>query len=460
MQEKEIINTVMKFTEKISNGENFSKHEAIFVLNLIKKTNCNLNVYKGMIVVHYFFKFKEFPDLNLKTLIKDEKFLKLVALLNGESLPPSEVGKIFLEILKISDLESDYRDILMGCFYGATWSFMNNPENYEKAIDYGIEIIKSAFSLDDFDIYKKINTEKNGMKIINLAGSGKKEIKLLNISSLAAMITAAVGEEIGENIVVAKTVSKATSSVTGSRDIFELLGVNLDLPINKIFEILLKTRIGVFDINRIVPRLNHVYDGRLYNVQVFAGLVGGAAIVNPVDADLIIYGLTRGSIKVCLAILKKLYPDKNIIVMQGKNLNDKPIIDEISICGNTTVAQYVNDDIIIKEISPREFGFDFKPFINIQSNQDPQENLKDFIKILIGQGKEELKQVVAMEVALNLYGLGIVKDLKTGARLALEVINAGKGIDILKNLIIYTQGNIDQFYKILETINLPKKLIE
>jgi hypothetical protein len=65
-----------------------------------------------------------------------------------------------------------------------------------------------------------------------------------------------------------------------------------------------------------------------------------------------------------------------------------------------------------------------------------------------------------MEVALNLYGLGIVKDLKTGARLALEVINAGKGIDILKNLIIYTQGNIDQFYKILETINLPKKLIE
>jgi len=367
------INTILKFTEHIADMKNFSKSKAIFILDLIKKTKFNLNVYKGIIIIHYFLRFKNLPDTNFKKLITDEKFLKLTTLLKKEdSLLPSELGKIFLEILKIPDTESDYRDILMGCFYGATWSFMNNPKNFEKAVDFGVEIVESAFSLDNFNIHKKINIDRKKVKIINLASSGKKEIKLLNISSLAAIIIAAIGKEIGESIVVTKTVSKTTSGVTGSRDVYEFVGVNLDLPINKMFEVLLKTGLGIFDINRIVPRLNHIYDGRLYNVQVFAGLVGGAAIVNPIDADLIIYGLTRGSIKVCLTILKKLYPDKSIIVIQGKNLDDKPVIDEISIGGNTTVAQYVNDDIIIKEISPREFGFDFKPFINIQSNQDPQ----------------------------------------------------------------------------------------
>jgi len=315
----------------------------------------------------------------------------------------------------------------------------------------GILSIKSAFSLDNFNVQQKIDLSKGKVKVVSFAGSGKKEIKLLNISSMVAVITAATGKEIGENIVVEKTVSRATSSITGSSDIFELVGVNLNLPINKMADISLKTRLGIFDINAIVPRLNHVYDGRLHDVQVFAGLVGGAAIVNPVDANLINYGLTRGATELCLAILNKLYPDKNILVLQGKDPEGTPVIDQISIVADTEVAHNIRSQKQILKITPEDFGFDFKPFEFIKTTKTQKENLNEFIKVLSGKGTKELGQAVAMEVALNLWGLGMVDDLKNGAHLASEVINSGNGIKIVEDLVFYSNGNTQKFNKLINT---------
>lgn len=441
-----LINKVVKFTEHITAGRDFTKSEVLSVLNLINDSNCNLNVYRGILVIHYFSSFNRFPSSNFDKLETDEIFLKCLSFLKGDVLPPSrEVSSVLLNILTIPDGDGEYRDILMGCFYGSLWVLMNNPENLDISIEYGLAIIKSSFSLDNFNVQKKLNFNKNEVKVVSIAGSGKKEVKLLNISSMSAVITAAVGKEIGENIVVEKAVSRATSSVAGSGDIFELAGVNLNLPVNKMAEISLATKLGIFDINAIVPRLNRIYDSRLYNVQVFAGLVGGAAVVNPVDANLINYGLTRGSTKLCLEILGKLYPYKNILVLQGKDSSNMPVIDQVSIAANTEIAQNIKNDKTVKEVTPKDFGFDFRSFKYIETARDQRENFNEFIKVLVGLGSKELKQVVAMEVALNLFGLEVVDDLKIGAELALETINSGVGIKVLEDLVAYSGGDVRKF---------------
>lgn len=435
-----LIKKIIKFTEDITKGNELNRSEALRMLKIIDKLNLNLNIYKGIIVLHYFAKFKEFPSKSFERLNKNENFLKCLSFLKGDILSPFEIGNAFLDMLTLPDDSAEFRDILMGCFYGALWPFMNDPKNLETAVDYGLAIIKSAFSLDNFDVHKKIKLGKT-VKVVNLAGSGKKEIKLLNISSMSAVITAAVSKAIGENIVVAKTISRATSSVTGSGDIFEILGVNLNLPIERMADIMRKTKLGVFDINKIVPRLNRVYDGRLYNVQVFAGLVGGAAIVNPIDSDFINYGLTRGSTKLCLTILKKLYPEKNILIVQGKNKYGNTAIDQISIEGKTEIAQNAKGRAIIYEITPKDFGFNFGSLRHLKTSPTKKGNLYKFIKLLKGYGTEELKKTVAMEVSLNLWGLGLVNNLKIGAELALETINCGKGIEILEEMVEYSGSN-------------------
>lgn len=446
----ETINKVVKFTEYIVDGNDFEKQEAFDVLHLIKNSNRNLNVYRGILGICYFSKFNDFPDRTFEKFKIEENFIKCLSFLRGIPLPsPVEVGSLFLNILKTPDSNREQREILMGCFYGALWSFMNNPENFEKATEYGIAIVKSAFSLDNFNVQQKINLNKNGIKVVSLAGSGKKRIKMLNISSMVAVIVAATGKGIGENIIVEKTVSRATSSITGSSDVFELVGVNLNLPIDKMADISLETRLGIFDINMIVPQLNHVYDGCLYDVQVFAGLVGGAAIANPVDANLINYGLTRGNTRLCSMILNRLYSNKNMIVLQGKDSNGTPVIDQITISANTEIAQSVKSQTTVKEVAPMDFGFDSKSFKYTEAVHSPRENINEFIKFLIGHGSEDIKQVVAMEVALNLFGLEIVDDLKTGANLALENINSGAGINILKDLVISSGGDIQKFNELV-----------
>jgi anthranilate phosphoribosyltransferase len=449
--DNKVTNKIVKFTENIVSGRNFGENEIFATLNLAEKSDHNLDVYKGILVLYYFSKFRDFPHKKFERLKTNENFIKCISLLDGDVLSPPEIGGVFLNILTIPDSNSEYRDILTGCFYGALWSFMNNPQNFDIAVDYGIAIIESAFSLDNFDIKKKLNIGKNKAKVISLAGSGKKEIKLLNISSMAAIITAAVGKAIGENIVVEKTISRATSSITGSSDIFEFLGVNLDMPIHKMADISLRTRLGVFDINAIVPKLNHVYDGRLYNVQVFAGLVGGAAIVNPIDVDLINYGLTRGSTKLCLAILSKLYPNKNILVLQGKNPMGEPVIDQVSVAADTEVAQMIRGQNNFSKIKPSDFGFDYRPFKYIGTAQNSKENLKEFIKLLVGQGNKDLEQAVAMEVSLNLYGLGIINNMKTGAKLALQTILSGEGIKVVEDLVSFSNGNMQRLNNLLST---------
>ena len=177
MENNEIIRKVVKFTESIVSGNDFNETEIQKILNLSYRSDSNLNIYRGILSVHNFHKFKKLPLEKFKNLSTDERFIKCVSLLNEDVLLSSEIGDLFLSILTIPDEEIELRDILLGSFYGSLWSLMNNPENFEMAVDYGIEMAKSAFSIDRFDFSKKIKLKNNSIKTINLAGSGKKEIK-------------------------------------------------------------------------------------------------------------------------------------------------------------------------------------------------------------------------------------------------------------------------------------------
>lgn len=108
--------------------------------------------------------------------------------------------------------------------------------------------------------------------------------------------------------------------------------------------------------------------------------------------------------------------------------------------------------MFIKNVTPKDFGFNYKSFKCIKSARNKKENLNEFIKVCIGRGNKELKQMIAMEVALNLLGLEIIDDLKKGADLALEIINADIGIKVLEDLVAYSGGDIQKFNNLVNLI--------
>lgn len=440
--------SVIKFSEQIFTDNNISEKDILDVSQKINSIEQNLSIYKGILSIFYFFKFKKTLYSDLDFLVTNKIFLKCKSFLDGYRMKPADVGDLFLNILK-TQTNSYHRDVLLGCFFGSLWSFMNDPKSTDISSYYGVEIAKTAFSIDRFDIYNKIKIKDKDIRVVSMAGSGKKDVKLLNISTMASVITAVLCKKFGYNIVLAKTIARATSSISGSADVFEILGVNLNLSKEKMVDIMLKTGLGVFNINNIVPELNSIYDGKLHNVQVFAGLVGGAAIVNPINADLISYGLTRGSTKTCLEILSKIYPEKNIIVLQGENLKKESVVDQMSIDGNTQICRRINGINKCMVLTPADFGFKSLSIQYLKTGHSKEENLKKFVNFLKGYGSKELEQIVSMEVSVNLFGLEIINEFKKGADMAVEIIRSGCGIKLLEDMVISSDGDLEKFNRLV-----------
>lgn len=442
-------NKVIKFTEEISTNKKATETEFLEMVSSIEEIDKNMNVYKGILSIFYFHNFNKILYKEYKDIFSESIFNKLLSILEGNKMKPMEVGTLLSDILN-GDID-DNKDFLLGCFYGPLWFFMDKDENFDISVEYGVEIAKAAFNMDDFDLDNKLKVQDKNIKVISMAGSGKKDVKLLNISTMASIITASLSKNKGMNVVLSKTVSAATSSVSGSSDVFEVLGVNLSVPVDAMKDIMLKTGLGVFNINNLVPKLNSIYDKKLHNVQVFAGLVGGSAIVNSIDVDLINYGLTRGNPRLSMEILSKLYPQKNIVVLQGENLEKKSIVDQMSVSGNTNVCVKRDGKSKYLTLSPEDFGFNFMSFKYIKSNGSMEENLKSFITFLKGDANKDLEYLVAMEVSLNLFGLGIIDDLKIGATMAIEEIERGGGIALVREIVLLSGGDINKCNVLLES---------
>ena len=159
----------------------------------------------------------------------------------------------------------------------------------------------------------------------------------------------------------------------------------------------------------------------------------------------------------CLAILNRLYPSKNIIILQGKNPQGKSIIDQVSIAADTEIAQIIQGRKNIIKLTPKDFDMDFRPFKYIETRENLKKNLNEFIKLVTGRGDKDLEKVIAMEVSLNLYGLGIVNNLKTGVKLALDAIHSGKGIEIIKDLVSFSGGDKQKFNNLLNDLKYGER---
>ncbi len=441
-----LIAEVIRVTELMCEKEQLEEKLISKTIALIDKykSTINLNVYKGMLICYQASKYQRrileiYPDKFLSSSIFN---FCIVANRSGY-LDIAEVKKQFALALRIEDKDTKLRDLLLGSLHYTLWRFFFENNGNKNYINLGREIAEEAFSIDKFNISHK-HVFELGAHVISMSGSGKKAtgFKMINLSSMAAIVTVGVSKLLGKRILVSKTASRATSSITGSSDIFSLAGGNLNLSVDRMCKIMDECGLGIFNIDEVVPKLNKIYDGKLYNMQIFAGLIGGGAIANPVQAQLINYGLTRGNQQVTLGVLSSIYPDSNIMIVTGYNKNSKPIIDQLSLEGDSVITSRIDGHIRTQIVSPKSFGIKNIAIDTVYSRDDSRNNLAIFLDLIKGQADNSIKSTVAMEVALNLYGSGLADDLPAGTELALQAINSGQCTQILKHLVELTTGDL------------------
>lgn len=282
------------------------------------------------------------------------------------------------------------------------------------------EITASAAAMRDH--CTKLNRETD---VLDIVGTGGDEAYTFNISTISAIVIAAAG------VPVAKHGNRSVSSKCGSADLLEALGVRLDLTPEQNARIL--KEIGICFMFAPIYHASMKYAAPVRHelgVRTIFNILGPLA--NPAGANLHLLGVYDENLVEPLAKVLANLDVKRAMVVHGQDG-----LDEISLCGTTSVCEVNHGKLNRFVLDPAQFGFSYcKPKDLVGGN--PQENVEIARQILAGQTGPK-RDVVLLNSAVCLYmgkeGMTIPECIK----LAAETIDSGKAMEKLNQFIRFSQ---------------------
>jgi anthranilate phosphoribosyltransferase len=260
--------------------------------------------------------------------------------------------------------------------------------------------------------------------LVDTCGTGGDGAGTFNISTAAAIVAAAAGAR------VAKHGNRAASSRTGSADVLEALGVRIDLPFPEYARAIREIGIGFFFAPAAHTATRHAAPARKQiGVRTVFNLLG--PLTNPAGAQAQVVGVAAPElVELMAATLAELGVDRAFVVYGAGGL------DEISLAGETLVAEVGAGKILRYVVSPETFGVGRAPLPAIAGGS-ADENAEIIRRVLDGEVGAP-RDVVTVNAAAALVAAGVAKDLRAGARIAEQAIASGKARGKLAELINFT----------------------
>lgn len=258
-------------------------------------------------------------------------------------------------------------------------------------------------------------------RVMDNCGTGGDGSKSFNISTTSAFVIAGAG------IPVAKHGNRSVSSKTGSADVLEYLGVNLNLP-PEISEKLLK-EIGITFLfaPHVHPQTKRIVKVRKdLKIPTIFNLIG--PLTNPVDLETQLLGIYRRDLLTVFANVLKMLGRKKAVVINGAGY-----MDEASLAGENYLAILENGEISEKVIHPEEFSLPIYDNEAIRGG-DAKENANILLEVLKGK-KGAYRDTVLLNAGLGIFAGGKASTIEEGIEMAKESIDSGAALEKLHTLI-------------------------
>ncbi len=261
----------------------------------------------------------------------------------------------------------------------------------------------------------------NDMDLLEIVGTGGDGAHSFNISTTTAIIAASAG------LKIAKHGNRAASSDCGTADCLEALGVNINLEPQKCLELLDKVGFCFFFAQKYHTSMKYVGGIRKeLGIRTVFNILG--PLTNPASPKRQLLGVYDSSLVEPLAqVLMKLEVNKGMVVYGQDKL------DEISLCAPTTVAEFSDGWFRTYEITPEQFGIKRCTREDLRGGT-PAENAAIVRAILSGE-KGHRRNAVLLNAGAALYIGEKAVSMEEGIRLAEELIDSGKAMETLENLI-------------------------
>jgi anthranilate phosphoribosyltransferase len=285
-----------------------------------------------------------------------------------------------------------------------------------------VEIIAAAADVMRSNAIELPISNELRLNALDIVGTGGDKIGSFNISSTVALLVASCGAT------VAKHGSRSITSKSGSADMFEELGIKLNLSIEKSAKLLEESGFTfMFAQNHhpamkfIVPVRKTIPEKTIFNIL--------GPLTNP-----------AGVKKSMLGVFDKAFVPKMLEALKINGSTSAMVVssqegmDEISISGVTYAAQLRDGVVHEFEIDPEEYGIRKMPLKAIMGG-DAKENAKILYNIFDSSSTDAQRDIVLINSAASLMVDGLARDMQDGFEMAREAIKNSRAKKKLKQII-------------------------
>ncbi|MCM0083620.1 anthranilate phosphoribosyltransferase [Geomonas sp. Red32] len=260
--------------------------------------------------------------------------------------------------------------------------------------------------------------------ILDTCGTGGSGTNSFNISTTVAFVVSSCG------IKVAKHGNRAVSSSCGSADVLESLGVNLDVTPETVERCIAEIGIGFLFAPALHGAMKHAIGPRReIGIRTIFNVLG--PLTNPAGADCQVLGVYRPEL-----VDKIGHVLKNLGCKRGFVVHGLDGMDEITLNGETRVAEVTREGVEVTVISPEEFGLKRCAAAELRGG-DAKGNAGIVRDILAGVNGPK-RDIVLLNAGYALVAAGKATGVMEGLRMAEDAIDSGRAAKQLEKLAAMT----------------------
>jgi anthranilate phosphoribosyltransferase len=260
--------------------------------------------------------------------------------------------------------------------------------------------------------------------LLDTCGTGGDSAHTFNISTAAAFVAAAAGAK------VAKHGNRSVSSKSGSADVLEALGANINLTADQVARCIDQIGVGFMFAPNHHSAMKHAAPVRReLGVRTIFNILG--PLTNPAGAKNQVMGVFHPDLVGIQARVLQRLGSRHVMVVYGMEG-----LDEISVSGDTMVGELKHGEVREYTIHPREFGLPAAELSEIQVKDAV--GSKEMLLAALSNKPGAALNIVALNAGAAIYTAGLAETHEQGVRKAFQVIASGAARAKLDEFRVFT----------------------
>lgn len=349
-------------------------------------------------------------NVAIKKITREEATLLLKRVISREHITRAETSSFFKAIL--DNQFGVANDVMFGAFFAVMQC--NKPTKAEVlglidvVLFYDRVLIANKFSIND---------------ICGIIGSGKDDLKTFNVSTCAAFIAAGAG------VKVVKNGSRSESSISGTTDVMELLGVDINMSPDKVMEALKVIGITFCDAEPYFPKMGKMYVGKFFFPHPLSYIL---SVASGIGFDRILFGSALPETEFIGELLVDL-GFKRFMVVAGSDMLGKTL-DEISNIGPTKITEFNGSSLKTYVLQPQDMGMATSDYKEIKQGKSKEDNAFKVRSVLENKASQAMNDIVLMNAGALIYISGQATSLLDGIDKARLSLKNGFGLKKMRDL--------------------------